>query len=434
MLSIRTAPAPNRTTRTSGHRQFIDSAQVVLRAGHGGKGSRSFRSEPFTPRGGPDGGDGGRGGSIVMRATTDLTDLADYVRRSRRQASPGGDGAGGRKTGKGGADLLLEVPAGTMILDESGRLIADLDEPGASHVVAHGGQGGRGNVHFKSSTHHAPDHAEPGMKGDELTVVLDLKLIAEVGLVGPPNAGKSSLLRALTAATPKVADYPFTTLDPQLGVMSSGDQRFVLADIPGLVEGASHGAGLGLRFLRHVERTKVLAYVVDGSGPDPWSDLETVRSEVEGFSRELADRPHLVIVNKLDLERARQFRARVRRKGIENVHFVSALSAEGLPELQEALADAALTAPGPALPPAARVVLKPAAPTQLSVERLDWGFLVRGDRVERLVERTNLESEGALQRFQVELDRLGVNTALEAAGVEPGDTVRVGAAEFEYQP
>jgi GTPase len=404
-----------------------------LRAGHGGKGSTSFRHEPFVPRGGPDGGDGGRGGSILLRATTEMTDLSEYARRSRWQAPAGGDGAGGRKTGKRGADLVLDVPVGTMVLDEGGALIVDLDRAGAKQVIAAGGEGGRGNVHFKSATRRAPDHAEPGLPGEERAAVLDLKLIADVGLVGPPNAGKSSLLRALTAATPKVAAYPFTTLDPELGVMEAGKRRLVLADIPGLVEGASRGVGLGLRFLRHVERTRVLAYVVDGSAPDPWADLEAVRTEVGGFSSGLGARPYLVVVNKLDLEDARRFRARSRRRGAA---FVSALTGEGLPELGLVLVDAVERAPAPSLPARAAIRLpaRGAASGRPAVERHPWGFAVRGERVERLVERTNFDSDGGLQRFQVELDRLGVNEALEAAGAQPGDTVRIGSAEFEYQP
>jgi len=405
----------------------------VLRAGHGGKGSTSFRHEPFVPRGGPDGGDGGRGGSIVLRATSELTDLSEYTRRSRWQAPAGGDGAGGRKTGKRGTDLVLDVPVGTMVLDEAGALIADLDRPGAKHIIAAGGEGGRGNVHFKSATKQAPDHAEPGLPGVDRAVVLDLKLIADVGLVGAPNAGKSSLLRALTAATPKVAAYPFTTLDPELGVMDEGDTRLVLADIPGLLEGASRGVGLGLRFLRHVERTRVLAFVVDGAAPDPWADLEAVRAEVDGFSPGLAARPYLTVVNKVDLEEARRLRARSRRKSIE---FVSALTGEGLPELKRVMVQAVQRAPEPSVPAPAAIQLpaRPVRPDAVAVVRHAWGFAVSGERVERLVERTNFDSDGGLQRFQVELDRIGVNSALEGAGAQPGDAVRIGSAEFEYQP
>jgi Obg family GTPase CgtA len=404
-----------------------------VRAGHGGRGSASFRREPFIPRGGPDGGDGGRGGSILMKATTSASDLSLYKRKLRWQAEPGANGAGGRKTGRSGKDLVLDVPVGTIALDPDGAVIADLEHPGASAVIARGGSGGRGNVHFKSSTRHAPDYAEPGIKGEELAITLDLKLIAEVGLVGPPNAGKSSLLSSLTAAHPKIAAYPFTTLDPQLGVAESRGGRIVMADIPGLIEGASLGAGLGLRFLRHVERTKILVYVIDGTEPDPWKDLATVQGEVERFSADLAHRPFVVAINKVDLEPGRRLRSRSRRKG---VHFISALTGEGLPALMDAIITTLAGAPEPRPQGPARAIKLPAAGTrsELVVERLSWGFVVRGERVERLLERTDLESSGGLARFQTELDRLGVNAALEAAGVQPGDTVRITEIEFEYQP
>ena len=403
-----------------------------MRGGHGGKGSASFRREPFVPRGGPDGGDGGRGGAVVVQATNDLSDLSQYKRRTRWLAESGVDGGGGRKTGRSAPDLVLKVPVGTLALDADGGLIADLDRPAARAVVALGGAGGRGNVHFKSSTRRAPDYAEPGLKGEERDVTLDLKLIADAGLVGPPNAGKSSLLRALTAAKPKVADYPFTTLDPELGVAEVEGGRLVLADIPGLIEGAAQGAGLGQRFLRHVERTKVLVYVLDGSSPDPWQDLETVRKEVSHFSAALAQRPHIVAVNKVDLAAARRLRGRARRPG---VYFVSALTGEGLPELMHAVAELVAAAPAAETPVAAKVTTKLAVSGEaLRVERAPSAFIVRGDRVERLVERTDLDSEGGLARFQSELDRLGVNRALEAAGVKPGDAVRIAGVEFEYQP
>ncbi len=403
-----------------------------MRGGHGGKGSASFRHEPFVPRGGPDGGDGGRGGSVILEATTNVSDLSSYKRLRRFNAEAGTDGAGGRKTGRTGKDTRLDVPVGTLALDADGSLIADLDRPGATALVAKGGVGGRGNVHFKSSARRTPDYAEPGLKGEEREITLDLKLIADVGLVGPPNAGKSSLLRALTAARPKVADYPFTTLDPELGVAEIDERRIVLADIPGLIEGAAQGAGLGQRFLRHVERTRVLVYVLDGASPDPWKDLETVRSEVEQFSPELAQRPYVVAVNKVDLEAARHLRSRTRRK---DVLFVSALAGHGLDGLLRAIAALLATAPEQRVPAPALVTKLPERRgDDLVVERKPAGFVVHGHRVERLLERTDLDSEGGLARFQRELDRLGVNSALESAGVAPGDTVRIADVEFEYQP
>jgi GTPase len=430
----RKASSSKRKTRADSRRQFVDSVRIVVRGGHGGKGSSSFRREPFTPRGGPDGGDGGRGGSALVKATTGVSDLSLYKQRPRWNAEAGADGAGGRKTGRGGADVVLEVPVGTVVLDEEGVLVADLDRAGAEAILAHGGVGGRGNVHFKSSTRRTPDYAEPGFKGDEHTLVLDLKLIADIGLVGKPNAGKSSLLSSLTAARPKVADYPFTTLDPELGVAESPGGRIVIADIPGLIEGAARGAGLGLRFLRHVERTRVLVYVLDGSAADPWADLETVRKEVEQFSPALALRPFVVAINKLDLDATRKRKTRNRRKG---VLFISALTGEGLPELTEAMVSALAVAPEVAaqgLPSNKTKLRERTVPVALTIARDPSGFVVTGDRVEYLVERTDLDSEGALARFQSELDRLGVNAALESAGVQPGDTVKISGIEFEYQP
>ena len=403
-----------------------------MRGGHGGKGSASFRHEPFVPRGGPDGGDGGRGGSVVLESSNQVSDLSLFVRRKRWHAEDGADGAGSRKTGRNARDLLLEVPVGTIAVDAEGALLADLDRLGARAVVARGGVGGRGNVHFKSSTRRAPDFAEPGLGGEELDLTLDLKLIADVGLVGPPNAGKSSLLGALTAAQPKVADYPFTTLTPELGVSDVGGVRLVLADIPGLIEGAAGGAGLGLRFLRHVERTKALVYVLDGAAIDPWKDLATVRKEVAQFSPGLAERPHIVAVNKVDLDAARRLRARTRRAG---VFFVSALTGEGLPAFATAIASLVASVPAPQLPAPVKVMkLRAREFGELSVERKAGAFVVHGQRVQRLLDRFDLDSEGGLDRFQTELDRLGVNRALEAAGVQPGDTVRIAGAEFEYQP
>lgn len=417
-----------------------------MRAGAGGKGSSSFRREPFVPRGGPDGGDGGMGGSVLVRATTSRSDLSNFVSRTKWQAVDGGAGRGARKTGRNGADVTLDVPVGTVVLDDRGRMVADLAHPGSVALIARGGLGGRGNVHFKSSTQRAPEYAEPGRKGDERWITLDLKLIADVGLVGPPNAGKSSLIASLTAARPKVANYPFTTLVPELGVAESAQGPFVIAEIPGLVEGASQGTGLGLGFLRHVERTRLIVYVVDGAGPAPWDELKTVKKEVGTFSPGLAERPSLVALNKVDLEAARELRARTRRKGAV---FVSALSGEGLDDLRAAIVRALASAPAP--DPSLRTsnVARPEATTPQRpqdlpylpfkgtghvVERHSWGYSVTGSRVERLVENTDLSSSGSMQRFQAMLDKLGVSAALEAAGVRPGDTVRVAGVDFEYQP
>jgi GTP-binding protein len=324
---------------------------------------------------------------------------------------------------------VLTVPVGTQVVDESSSaVLGDLDSDAARLTVAKGGAGGRGNVHFKSATNRTPRLAEPGRNGEERRLRLELKLIADVGLVGPPNVGKSSLLRALTAARPKVADYPFTTLDPMLGV-AEGRRRFVVADVPGLIEGASRGAGLGLRFLKHLERTRLLVEVVDGSRPDPWGDLEVLRTELRAYSEDLASRPALIVVNKLDLPET----ARLERPS--GVSFVSALTGEGLPDLVAAIEEslAALPQPQPAEP--APVKLRPRRrPSAPVVAKKSWGFELLGDRVKRLVERTDFDSPDSLERFQVQLDRIGASRALEEAGARAGDTVRVGELEFEYQP
>jgi GTP-binding protein len=411
----------------------VDTARILVRGGHGGAGAVSFRRQPFEPRGGPDGGDGGRGGSVRLVASPSASSLAALARKELWVAGDGAPGGRGRKEGRQGAVLRIEVPPGTVVLDDaSNRLLVDLDEPGAEFVVAGGGAGGRGNLRFASPTNRSPQIAEPGRPGEEAWIRLELKLIADAALVGPPNAGKSSLLRALSSAQPRVGEYPFTTLDPELGVATAaGGRRVVVADLPGLIEGASLGAGLGLRFLRHMERTRVLIYVADGAAADPWGDLEAVRLEVKAYSAALARRPALTVVNKIDLDPARRLKGR--RRG---VLYVSALTGEGIPELVEELADAVAAAPLPAtrvVPTVARLRPRP-QPRPLSVTQHSWGFEVSGTRIERLVARTDFASPAALERFQALLDRIGVNSALEEAGAAPGATVRIGEHEFEYRP
>ena len=432
-------------TSTRDRRTFVDTVRIRVRGGKGGSGAVSFRREPYVPRGGPDGGDGGRGGSVVLFADPSVISLSDYASRREWRAEDGRPGAGGRRSGRGGADLRLPVPPGTVVTDDqSGVVLGDLDVQGSDAVVAAGGDGGLGNPHFKSSVNQAPQVAEPGRPGQDRWLLLELKLIADVGLVGPPNAGKSSLLRAISAATPKVADYPFTTLSPELGVAElDGGRRLVVADIPGLIEGAARGAGLGHRFLRHVERTRVLVYVIDGAGPDPWAVLQTVQQEVRQYSQELARRSSLTVINKLDLPETRALRAQAGGRDALSPAgprplWCSALTGEGVPELIEAIGELVATAAPPARVEAPLLVRRlrprrgPVAPPL--VERHPWGFLVSGEGVERLVARTRFESEAALQRFHVALDRMGVTAALDEAGAEPGDTVRIAEMEFEYLP
>jgi GTP-binding protein len=363
--------------------------------------------------------------------------LAELARRQTWQAEAGTAGAGARKSGRAGSDLQLLVPPGTVVLDaENGRPLADLAAPGQEFVAARGGAGGRGNVHFATPINRAPHLAEQGRAGEERELLLDLKLIADAGLVGPPNAGKSSLLAAMSAARPKVGAYPFTTLTPELGVASDATGgRVVVADVPGLIEGAAQGAGLGLAFLRHVERTRVLVFVVDAGAPDPWATLEAVRSELAEYSADLLRRPSLIVFNKVDLEAGRRLRARTRR---HDVIFCSALTGEGVPELVQAISGAvAASRPYPAAVEAAPIQLprrgrKRGQPPV--VTRHAWGFSVTGPRVEGLVEATDFDSAPSLERFQLLLDRIGVSAALAETGAQPGDTVRIGDLEFEYQP
>ena len=432
-------PGPGRRpghTRRAG--SLVDLAEIRVEGGHGGRGAASFRREPYVPRGGPDGGDGGRGGSVILRADPQLSSLHQFLSRRAFRAEPGKAGAKARKEGESAADVVVPIPVGTLVTDsETGAVVADLDRPGAEVVAARGGAGGRGNIHFKSSVNQAPDYAEPGRPGQHRTLRLELKLIADAGLVGKPNAGKSSLLAAISAARPKVGAYPFTTLDPELGVVETpAGERTVVADIPGLIEGAAGGAGLGLQFLRHVERTRVMVYVIDGAAPDPLGDLDAVRAEVSAYSADLAARPSVVVVNKIDLPEGRAFRDG--RRGSELV-FVSALTGDGIPQLIERIHAAAMAAPRPA--PAAVEDTLQARPRRgrRAVEppvvlKRSWGYELRGPSVERLLEKVDFDSDRSFDWFQVQLDRQGITEALLEAGVEPGDTVRLGEMEFEFQP
>lgn len=288
---------------------FVDQATIYVKAGDGGAGCVSFRREKFVPKGGPDGGDGGRGGNVVLRADEGLSTLLDFQYRRVFRARRGGHGEGGNRAGRSAPDLVIPVPVGTVVKDAStGEVLADLTSHGQVAVVARGGRGGRGNARFATPTRRAPRHAEPGQKGEERTLVLELRVLADAGLVGKPNAGKSTLLARLSAARPKIAEYPFTTLHPNLGVVSLGPgQSFVLADLPGLVRGAHQGAGLGHRFLRHASRTKVLAYVLDAAfSSDPLEDLETLRTELAAYDPSLVERARLVALNKVDLPDGRR--------------------------------------------------------------------------------------------------------------------------------
>ena len=422
---------------------FLDSVKVWLRAGDGGAGAATFRHEAHVPRGGPDGGDGGRGGSIHLRVDPGETTLRDYRYKHHFKAPAGGRGERARRHGKAGEDLVLNVPPGTAVYDDaSGALLADLVATGQTAMVARGGRGGLGNTHFATSTHQAPKHAQKGEPGEERWVRLELRLIADVGLVGLPNAGKSTLLAAVTAARPKVADYPFTTLEPNLGVMELDDdhRRPTIADVPGLIEGASSGAGLGHVFLRHVERTRVLVQVVDGSDRDPGWDYDVIRDELRAHDPALLEKPMLVVFNKVDLPSAAEawpeFRRARAREGVEAI-AISAAGGEGVPRFRSALAKLLPPADELGAPPEpAGVVVHriDAAPDRAFVSREpDGAYRVAGRRIERLAAQTDFEVEESAERFQRDLERVGADAELRRAGIQAGDTVRIGAVELEWE-
>ena len=429
---------------------FLDQVKIWVRAGDGGDGAATFRREAHVPRGGPDGGDGGRGGSILLRADPGETTLRDYPHRHHCLATAGGRGTRARRHGKAGTDLVLTVPPGTAVIDDAtGELVADLVASDQQVMVARGGRGGLGNTHFATATHQAPRQAQKGEPGEERWLRLELRLIADVGLVGLPNAGKSTLLAALTAARPKIADYPFTTLEPNLGVLdlsaedgeAAEPRRPTVADVPGLIEGASSGAGLGHAFLRHVERTRVLVHVVDGSARDPGWDFEVVRDELQAHDPALLEKPTVVAFNKLDQPVAAEawpaFRQARAKEGLRVV-AISAAAGTGIGLLRAELAKLLPDAGELARPPeSAGVVvhrLDPDADATKVVRDPDGAYRLTGRRVERLAAQTDFAIEESADRFQRELERLGADAQLRGAGVRPGDTVRIGAVELEWAP
>jgi GTPase len=419
--------------------------KIWVRAGDGGDGAATFRKEAHVPRGGPDGGDGGRGGSVHLRVDPGQTTLRDFQYKHHFKATPGGRGTRARRHGKAGDDLILDVPPGTAVLeDESGALLADLVATGQQVMVARGGRGGLGNTHFKTATHQAPKHAQKGEPGVERWLRLELRLIADIGLVGLPNAGKSTLLAAVTAAQPKIADYPFTTLEPNLGVMElaeDDERRPTIADVPGLIEGASSGAGLGHAFLRHIERTRVLVHVIDGSSRDPEWDLDVIRDELRAHDPALLDKPVLVAFNKLDLPAAQEAWptfSKARRAEDRDAVAIAAATGEGLATFRGRVAE---------LLPSAAELQAPPEPSGVVVHRiesmtdgfmverdLDGAFRVRGKRIERIAAQTNFDVEESAECFQRDLARMGIDAELRRAGVEPGDLVRIGGSELEWEP
>jgi GTP-binding protein len=413
--------------------QFVDEARFVVRAGSGGDGAMSFNREKYKPRGGPDGGRGGDGGAVIFRATEDLQTLEPYAHRRLVKAERGRHGSGNNRAGEKGADVVVDVPVGTLVYDEDG-LLADLSEPGQEFVAARGGSGGRGNASFATSTRQAPAFRERGLPGEEREVRLELRVLSDVGLVGLPNAGKSSLLAALSAARPKVGDYPFTTLTPGLGVVDEKIYRepYVVADIPGLISGASQGRGLGNRFLRHVARARLLTLVLDAS-EDPEGAEATLRAELHAAG--LSEKPVVVVLNKIDVldDELREYL----EEAFPGASHVSALTGEGVPELRDLLEERLRELGEPERTEMdGAVEHRVFRPTWrgLRVERIgDAVYEVSGEGVERLALRTDWESQEGVRNFQRELERKGVVTALRRAGAEPGDEVRIGEVEFDFR-
>jgi GTPase len=410
---------------------FVDECTAYLEAGRGGNGSASLHSEPYKPRGGPDGGTGGDGGSVVFEVTKGVHDLSWLAEHPHQRAKPGAPGRNARRDGASGKELIVPVPEGTVIMDDEG-LIADLVGEGSRAVVAAGGRGGRGNVAFAGPRNRVPRTAEPGEAGVERRVRVELRTVADVGLIGLPNAGKSTLLARLTAAKPKIADYPFTTLTPNLGVAGEDADRFVVADIPGLVEGASAGKGLGHRFLRHIVRCRALVLVVDLAAPDPRADLTTLREELEAYDPQLAERPSIVVGSKTDLvDEPHQDAAALAPDAIA----VSAMTGEGVEELLEQLGSLAQEAEAAEPERAPFVVLRPGRP-RFTIAREGDGrrWRVEGRSVERWVMEADLDDEHDVERLQQRLVKEGVERQLASRGARHGDEVAILDRVFEFLP
>jgi len=418
---------------------FLDEAQVYVASGRGGDGVVHFRREKYVPRGGPDGGDGGKGGDVVLEVVPTLNTLAVFRHRSKYRAENGARGGSSNKTGKDGASVIVQVPPGTLVRNEvDGALLADMIQPGQRLVVCRGGRAGRGNARFATSRNQAPRMAERGEPGEERRLNLELRLIADIGIVGVPNAGKSTLLAGVTNARPKIAAYPFTTLEPNLGVAELDDDlTLVLADIPGLIEGAHDGVGLGTNFLRHIERTRVLIHLVDGAAADPVVDFSQVNSELALFDPDLEHKPQVVAVNKIDLPevaaRWPDLEAEFRRRGYRP-RAISALARTGVRELLYAAAEALQQVPPPSQAEEVPVYRPEPEPTAFQVRRdPDGSWRVSGKAIERAAKMTYWEEPEAVRRFQRLLVRLGVEEALRQAGAKAGETVRIGENELEWQ-
>lgn len=423
---------------------FADRARIIIKSGKGGDGHVSFRREKFVPNGGPDGGDGGKGGDIIFEVDEGLNTLTDYRHRRKFAAQAGEEGGKKNCHGKNGVDLILKVPEGTVIKDaESGKVIADMSGDNKRQIILTGGRGGLGNQHYATSTMQAPKYAQPGGESIEIEVQLELKVIADVGLVGFPNVGKSTFLSRVTNAKPKIANYHFTTLNPNLGVVDLDGNGFVIADIPGLIEGASEGIGLGHEFLRHIERTKVIIHMVDGAsveGRDPLEDIKAINKELEAYDPAILDKPQVIAANKMDvcMEGSEKIIEKLRKefepKGIE-VFSISAVSGQGVKELLYHVQELLKTCPEevtvyePEFDPALRFFSEEPFTVEVNEE---GEYVVEGPRIEKMLGYTNIDSEKGFLFFQRFLKEQGILKQLEELGIEEGDTVRMYGLMFDY--
>lgn len=417
---------------------FIDQTEIRVRSGKGGDGMVHFRREKYVPRGGPDGGDGGKGGDVIFEVTKHINTLYQFRNNRLYAAEDGSNGGPNNRFGKSGEDLIIKVPAGTMIYDtETGNLIGDLVKEGQTLVVCAGGRGGRGNTHFKNSRNKVPHIAEKGEPASEQTLRLELKLIADVGIVGVPNAGKSTLLSVATNAKPKIASYAFTTLEPNLGVVAMDNfETFVMADIPGLIEGAHMGVGLGHDFLRHVQRTRILVHMIDGSSVDPVGDYIQINAELSLFDADLGDKPQIVVLNKIDLpdvaDIAPLLEKEFKKLGVELIK-ISAATNQNVRALLYKVLELIQSLPPVEFEEELPVYTMESDPNYFEIEETEEGWVVHGQAIERAAAMTYWEHDQAIYRFQRIMEVIGIDEALRKEGVQPGDTVFIGEVELQWE-
>ena len=421
---------------------FVDYAKIIIKSGNGGNGAATFRREKYVAAGGPDGGDGGRGGDVYFVVDADSNTLIDFRFTKKFKAEDGQNGSGSHRFGKSGEDIYIKVPLGTIVKDaESGKVIVDMSKPGQKELILKGGKGGKGNSHFATSTRQAPRFAIDGEKGKEKEIILELKLLADVGLLGFPNVGKSTILSRVTKATPKIADYHFTTIDPNLGVVKTeyGDS-FVLADIPGIIEGASEGVGLGTQFLRHVERTRLLLHVIDVAGTegrDPVDDFNKINTELEKYSEKLASRKQIIVANKIDsMQDEENFKAleQLAKERDMEIYKISAVTGEGLNELFNHVAKLIKTLPKEDVVEVEDRIVYTLEDDkdEFEIEVNGTEFIVTGPAVERLMGRVNIGDNESYHYMEKMLKKLGIEQALKDKGVKEGDTVKILEWEFEW--